>query len=119
MKITHAMTQPPLQIPATISALDAVKIMVDAGVNSLIVTDREKIIGIISHDDVLQLTRQPLSDIQVKELASTASMRTIGQDHTCEDAIKLMIIEGIRKLLITDDGAIVGIFTLSNICECQ
>jgi predicted transcriptional regulator len=119
MKVTHAMTQPLLQIPATISALDAAKIMADAGVNSLAVTSHEKIIGIITHDDVLQIKRKRHSDTQVKELVSEGSMRTIGQDFTCEDAVKLMIVEGIRKFLIVDSVAMIGTFTLSDLIKCQ
>jgi predicted transcriptional regulator len=119
MKVTRVMTQPLLQIPANISALEAAKIMADNGVNSLIVTSHEKILGIVTQDDVLQIKRKRHSDTQVKELVSAASMRTIGKDHTCEDAVKLMIVEGIRKLLIIDDATMVGILTLSDLIKCR
>jgi predicted transcriptional regulator len=118
MKVTHAMTKPLIRIPATISALDAAKIMADAHVNNLVVTSHKKIIGIITQDDVLQIKRKRHSDTQVKELVSAGSIQTIRQDCTCEDAVKLMIDRGIRKFLIEDNATLIGTFTLADLIKC-
>jgi signal-transduction protein with cAMP-binding, CBS, and nucleotidyltransferase domain len=91
MKLTRAMTQQLLQIPATLSALDAAKMMADTGINSLVVIAHEKVIGIVTQDDVLQIKRKRLSDIQIKELVSPVSMRTIRHDQTCEDGVRARV----------------------------
>jgi predicted transcriptional regulator len=119
MKVTQAMTTPLLHIPAYISALDAAKIMGDKGVNSLVVTANKKIIGILTQDDVLQVKRKLHSDTQVKELVSSGSIRIIAHTRTCEEAVKLMIVDGIRKFLIVDNAAIIGTFTLSDLIKCR
>ncbi len=33
----------------------------------------------------------------------------------CEDALRQMIDRGVRRLLVTEEDTIIGIFTLSNI----
>jgi len=103
-----------LTIDGEASAMDAAKIMAEHHVTSILVnTDTQKT-GVVTQDDVLTCRAIPLRDIQVKELPIQPTQH-VQATLTCEDAIKLMIRRGCRKLIVTKDAQNIGVFTLTNI----
>ena len=71
-------------------------------------------VGIITFDDIVGIKRQRLETTYVKDHFIT-NFATIECTTDCEDALRKMINQGIRRLLVTEKDTIVGIFTLSNI----
>jgi predicted transcriptional regulator len=114
MKISQYMTQPVVKVDANLDALNAAKIMAERNVDSLVITAGNRDIGIITFDDIVAIKQRRLEKTYVKDHL-ISEFATIERSMECEDALRTMIDRGVRRLLVTDKEAIVGIFTLSNI----
>jgi len=116
MKISKLMTQPVRRIDAGLTTLEVAEVIVGEGVRSLLVTNGENPIGILTQDDIILGRKGRLEETRVRDVMATA-ISTIDKDATHEDAIKTMIENGVRRLLVTDKGRSVGIFTISDVTK--
>lgn len=101
------------------SVLEAARRMVEEGRGSVMVTKGGKRVGIMTERDLLRkVVAKGLdpSKTKVKDVMSSHPV-TIGQDRPLKEAIDLMNRKGVRRMLVTDDGKIVGIFTLRDIIK--
>lgn len=114
MKISKYMTHPVVKVDANLDALNAAKIMAERNVDSLVITSENRDIGIITFDDIVAIKQRRLENTYVKDHL-ISKFATIERSMECEDALRKMIDRGVRRLLVTDKEAIVGIFTLSNL----
>jgi predicted transcriptional regulator len=110
----NCMTTPLLTIDGEATAMKAAKIMAEHHVTSLLVNTANQKTGVVTQDDVLTCQAVPLHDVQVKDLPIYPIQR-VHATLTCEDAIKLMIRQSCRKLIVTQDTKNIGLFTLTNI----
>jgi CBS domain-containing protein/DNA-directed RNA polymerase subunit RPC12/RpoP len=104
--------------------LSAAKIMVERGVGSLVVTSGNRRAGIITERDMLKKVlaegRNP-ETTKVREIMTSQPV-TIDHDRTLREALDLMTRRGVRRMLVTQGGQLVGIFThrdvlaMSRIC---
>ncbi len=108
------MTHPVIKVDVNTNVLTAAQIMAEQNVDSLVITAENKDIGIITFDDIVAIKQQRLEKTYIKDHL-ISKFATIDDTLDCEDALRTMIDQGVRRLLVTDKGAIVGIFTLSNI----
>jgi len=101
------------------SVLEAVRRMVEESRGSVMVTKGGVRVGIMTERDLLRkvLARglDP-SETLVKDVMSSHPV-TIGQERPLREAIDLMNRKGVRRMLVTDNGKIVGIFTLRDIIK--
>lgn len=119
MLVSKVMTQPVQRIHTHASVQQAVEIMSQYHIGSLIVTQGEKDVGIITERDVLSkvFARQlPAELLQVKDVMSTPLITT-KLTTTGDDAIRLMRTRNVRRLPITENAKIVGIFTPSDVLK--
>jgi CBS domain-containing protein len=99
------------------SVLDAAKRMVEEDRGSVTVTRGGERIGILSERDLLKKVVAKGLDprkTRVKEVMSSPPV-SIDQRKPLREAIDLMNRKGVRRMLVTDHGKIVGIFTLRDI----
>jgi CBS domain-containing protein len=95
----------------------AVKSMIERDVGSIIVTDGESAVGIITKGDVLRkafLKGIDAKNVTVKEIMSKPAF-TIEPDATLEEASKLLATNHVSKLPVEKNGKLVGIITASDI----
>ena len=108
------MTTPILSIDGEETAMQAAKIMAEHQVTSIIVNTEVTTTGIVTQDDLFTCHSVPLNEIQVKDLPIRPT-KNVKETLTCEDAIKVMIRQGCRKLIVTKNRQNIGLFTLSNL----
>ncbi len=97
--------------------VEAVKLMVDKNIGSVVVTSNNQPVGIVTRGDLLKkilVTGRSTESTKVIEIM-TPTLITIEQDRPLAEAIDLMSRKGIRRLLITQGGDIVGIFTHTDV----
>jgi len=107
------MTKEVVKIDATKSALDAVKLMAEREVGSLVIMEGNKPVGIITDRDVMvQVVAKDLepSRVKVSEFMSKPLV-TVGLDTPMIEIAKLMEEHGIRRVPVIERGEIVGIVT--------
>ena len=119
MKVSTLMTQPVLEIDENLSAQESAEMMGKAHVGALLVKRNDENIGIVTERDIMSkiiAIRGDLEKTKAKEIMSTPII-TIDKDIDAEDALRTMVKTKVRRLLITDKGKIVGIFTTSDVTK--
>ena len=113
------MTQPVMRIDEDSTVQEAVETMGKEHFGTLLVTRHGKDVGILTAGDIISKViakKDDLEMIKVKGIMSTPLV-TADKKITGEDALRMMVEKGVRRLLITDNEEIVGIFTTSDITK--
>ena len=119
MMISKLMTQPVIKIDEDATIQEAIEIMGKENFGTLLVTKRGKDVGILTAGDIISKVvakKDDLETINVKEIMSSPLV-TVDKKTTGEDALKTMVKNDVRRLLITDNEEIVGIFKTSDISK--
>jgi CBS domain-containing protein len=101
------------------SVLEAAKCMVQKNRGSVIVISGGERIGILTERDLLKKVVTKGLDpaaTKVKDVMTSHPV-TIDKDRPLREAIDLMNRKGVRRMLVTEDGKIVGIFTTRDIVK--
>jgi acetoin utilization protein AcuB len=126
MRIKDVMTKNPVTVESETLLLDAQKLMRDKKIRRLPVVDKGKLVGIITHHDLLQASPSPATSLSVHELHYLlAKMKvrdvmkrnpvTVSPDTPFEEALKLGQEKKIGSFPVVEDGKLVGITTESDI----
>ncbi|MCK4902206.1 MAG: CBS domain-containing protein [Thermoplasmatales archaeon] len=89
----------------------------DHKVGSLLVTEADQLVGILTERDVIKrilCEGRDTNATMVKEIMST-DIKTIGPLEEIEDALEVFKKYNIKKLPVMSDNAIVGIITITDI----
>lgn len=117
LEVRDVMTYPAIMEEGDASVAKISKIMKMSEIGSVIITEEDKPVGIVTDRDivikVIMKDRDP-SKLKVKEIMSSPLM-TIVSDASLKRACKLLVEKGIRRLLVIDDGELVGVLSFKNI----
>jgi predicted transcriptional regulator len=119
MSISKLMTQPVMRIDEDSTIQEAVEIMGKESFGTLLATKDGNDVGIITAGDIISKVlakKNDLETVKVKAIMSSPLV-TIDKKMTGEDALRTMVKNDVRRLLITDDEEIIGIFTTSDITK--
>jgi len=109
--------RPIITIEEHATVVDASKKMAKNNRGSIVVTKKGATVGFLTERDVLRrVVAKSLSPraVKVKDVMSKAPV-TIDKSRPLREAIELMNRKEIRRMLVTDRGKIVGVFTLRDI----
>ena len=99
------------------SVYEAAKMIVENNRGSVVVTRGGESVGILTERDVMKKVIAESLDpksVKVKEVMTSPPV-TIDKDRTLREAVELMNRKKVRRMLVTERGEIVGIFTLRDI----
>ncbi|MEA2052560.1 MAG: CBS domain-containing protein [Euryarchaeota archaeon] len=117
LEVRDVMTYPAITEEGDASVAKILKIMKMSGIGSVVITEEDKPVGIVTDRDIVMkviMKDRDISKLKVKEIMSSPLM-TIEADASLRRAGKLLVEKGIRRLLVTDDGELVGVVSLRNI----
>jgi CBS domain-containing protein len=111
--------QPPVIVYADDAVRDAAKLMRDKQVGSVIVAETEgEPVGILTEWDlltrVLAFSGRDIERTRVREVMSSPLVK-IDAGARMQDALRIMINRGLRRLAVMENGKLVGIVTQSQI----
>jgi CBS domain-containing protein len=116
--VSDVMTRDPLAVSPDTNLLDCAKKMVKNKTGSLLITNNKRLIGIISHSDILwaliKKSKEDLSKIKAIDI-SPRKIATIKPDSTIKEAITKMKKVKFKKLPVIKDKKLVGIVTIKDI----
>jgi len=96
----------------------AVKLMADQNVGSLVVTRKGKVVGLFTERDLVKRVvapgKQP-GTLMLKDVATTSCLLTVAHDTSCEEAINKMRSNSCRRLLVYRDDRFMGLVNLPNL----
>lgn len=117
LEVRDIMTYPAITEDEDASVAEIAKCMKMSGIGSVVIAREDKHVGIITDRDivikVIMKGRNP-GKVKGKEIMSSPLV-TIKADASLGRACKLLLEKGIRRLLVIDDGELVGVVSLRNI----
>ena len=108
-----------LRVDAGVSVLEAVEQMVDANVGSLLVTERDRDIGIVTERDFLRrvaLSGRTEEEILVREIISSPLI-VATRETTVDECMALMTDRRIRHVPVVDGDAVIGIVSIGDLVK--
>jgi len=106
-------------ITPTASVFDALKLMADKNIGSLLVMEGAEIVGIITERDYarkIALAGRASPQTPVREIMSSAVM-VVGPRHTTEQCMALMTQNRLRHLPVMDDGKLLGLVSIGDLVK--
>ncbi|MEM2761099.1 MAG: CBS domain-containing protein [Nitrososphaerales archaeon] len=117
MKVKDLMTKKVITIGLEHDALDAAKVMKNEQIASLVVMKDSKPYGIVTERDFLR--RVCANNFQSKNTKlvdiTSSPLITIDPNATVEDAVKVMVENKIRRIVVTEKDTVVGILTATDL----
>lgn len=112
-QVTLAMRSSPVLVQHSDPAQTIIQKMVNSHIGSVIVTEDEKPVGIITEKDILKwesINNQNSNQTAAQEIMSSPVI-VVKHDTSLTNALQLMHNNHIRRLAVTNDGKITGIIT--------
>ncbi|MDX1595394.1 MAG: CBS domain-containing protein [Nitrosopumilaceae archaeon] len=95
---------------SNLTVTDAAKVMLESRVNSVLVFEDDKVIGIVTNKDFLNdVVAKGLdpTKVRIKEITHSPLI-TIHKDSTVREALQLMRKHDIRRLIVKDNQRTIG-----------
>jgi CBS domain-containing protein len=108
-----------ISIQPDASVLDAIKLMAEKGIGSLIVTEGGDMKGIVTERDYARkvIIKGRASDTtQVAEIM-TADVVTASSKQTVNQCMEIMTAKKCRHLPVVDDGKLVGMISIGDLVQ--
>jgi len=119
MLVKDVMTKDVIKIDSKKTILDAYKLYRDNKVGSLVVTDSDKCIGIVTERDLIEKAiDKDLKTTLVKDIM-TSNIRTISPLDNLDTASEIMEKYNIKKLPVLYENNITGIITINDIVHTK
>jgi CBS domain-containing protein len=114
--VDSIMSHPVETINDKATVLDAIDLMIDEKVGSLVVMNLNKPIGIFTRRDFYRAVKQrlPLSETNIRTLMS-APIVTIGSHDDVQSLIRVMQANNVTRAVVVDGTQLVGIVTETDI----
>ena len=106
-------------VPATATALDAVRLMADKKIGAVLVVDDGKLAGIFTERDFaykIGCFEKAPHEIKVVDVM-TPNPITITPGHSVNDCMALMTENHIRHLPVMDDDRLVGVISIGDVVK--
>ena len=108
-----------ISIQSDASVLDAIVLMADKGIGSLVVMDDGDLTGIVTERDYARKViikgrasdTTPVADIMTKDVTTASSAMTVNKCMAIMTAIKC------RHLPVVDDGELVGMISIGDLVQ--
>ena len=121
LKVRDVMVREVITVDENSTVKEAVDVMNEFQIGSLIVLEKGRAMGIVTERDFLRRVLAGAKDVlntKVKEIMTTPLV-VVEPSMDLEDAVKLMFQSKIKKLAVVDANKLVGIVTLTDIARVQ
>jgi len=110
-----------VSIDSEATVKDAASKMAQQEIGSLVVMEQNKPVGIVTERDLLSrvLALGRNAEATRVEMVMSKPLICAGPDMDVTEATRFMVAKGIKKLPITQEGHLVGILTLTDLCAAQ
>jgi CBS domain-containing protein len=111
-RLSEIMTRKVISVDVSELVEEALRLMIKFDVGSIIVTDKQKPIGIITERDITRasLRGDSLLRIPVRSLMSRP-IQSVSPDMEVSKAFEIMLKLGVRRLPIVEDEKLIGVVT--------
>lgn len=106
-------------VSADTKVVDALRLMAEAGVGALVVTDHNRVAGLISERDYARkvvLMARSSHIATVRDIMSTTVL-AVDPDQTLEDCMEIMTERRFRHLPVIDEGRLIGLVSIGDVVK--
>ena len=117
--VADIMTRKPVTVPQNLSVRESARLMKNKGVGSLLVTENDELLGILTKSDVIrEVVAEGLDarEVTVGDIMVSAVI-TVAPDKDIFDALVLMKDHEVRHLPVLDADALAGFLTIKDIIK--
>jgi len=121
LKVRDVMTREVISVDENSTVKEAVEIMNEFQIGSLLVLQKGKAIGIVTERDFLRRViagAKDVMNIKMKGIMTTPLV-IAAPDMDLDQAVRLMFKKKIKKLAVVDANKLIGIVTLTDIARYQ
>ncbi len=121
MHVKDAMTQDVAVAPLSSTVRDVAGIMRIEDCGFVPVADGHTLVGVVTDRDLVircmadDSLDGPVGDIPIAEVMTSTDLVTVGPDDQLRTAAHMMALRQVRRLVVTDQGRIVGVITLGDL----
>jgi len=108
-----------ISVKPDVSVLDAIKLMADKAIGSLVVMDDDELCGILSERDYARkviIKGRSSESTRVSEIM-TAEVITTSSSQTVVDCMELMTEKRIRHLPVLEDNKVIGMISIGDLVQ--
>ena len=101
------------------SVFDAVKLMAEKNIGALVVTEGEKVVGLITERDYsrkIVLMARSSKETPVRDIM-TSPVMYVGPDQTSEECMALMTENRVRHLPVMDNDRMIGLISIGDLVK--
>ena len=99
------------------TVFDAIQLMADKNIGALLVSENDKLVGVISERDYTRkvaLRGRSSRETKVREIVSTPVI-SVTPTHTVEDCMRLMTDHRVRHLPVLEQDRVLGIVSIGDL----
>jgi len=104
-------------VPPDATVFEAIQLMSEKNIGALLVTERDKLIGIMSERDYTRkvaLKGKTSKELKVREIIS-GNVVSVTPAHTIEECMRLMTEHRVRHLPVLDGDKITGVVSIGDL----
>ena len=123
LTVEHILQSKPQHITYTITpeatVLEAISLMADKGIGALIVTEEDKVVGIVSERDYARkvaLMERSSYDTCVADIM-TSKVLTVERKNTVQECLNLMTDRHLRHLPVVEDSQLIGLVSIGDLVK--
>ncbi len=115
--VREAMTEDPRSIGTSASVVEAARLMREAHIGSLPITDGEQLVGMITDRDITTRVVAEAGNPKNTSVGDVCSRDVISvePDKDLEEALQLMARHQVRRLPVVENGRLVGIVAQADV----
>ena len=121
MIVKDLMSTNVVSIDSEATVKDAASKMAQQEIGSLVIIEQNKPVGIVTERDLLSRVLALGRNAEATQVKTVMSKPLIcaSPDMDVTEATRFMVAKGIKKLPITQEGHLIGILTLTDLCAAQ
>jgi CBS domain-containing protein len=115
--VRDAMSEGPRSIETSASVVEAARLMREADVGSIPITDGDQLVGMITDRDITTRVVAEGADVETTPVGDVCSrdVTTIKPDEDHEEAVEVMARHQIRRLPVVENGRLIGLVAQADI----
>lgn len=123
LTVEHILKSKPQHVTFTITpdatVLEAISLMADKGIGALIVTEQDRVVGIVSERDYARkvaLMERSSYDTCVADIM-TSKVLTIERKNTVQECLNLMTDRHLRHLPVVENEQLIGLVSIGDLVK--
>ena len=115
--VRDAMSGDPRSIGTSASVVEAARLMREADIGSVPVTDGEQLVGMITDRDITTRVVAEAADLGTTSVGDVCSrdVTSVEADKDHEEAVELMARHQVRRLPVVENGGLIGLVSQADI----